>query len=231
MARLYVFAEGQTEQTFANTVLAPHLATQGVYIQGVVLIAHARKKGRTHRGGGRDYGAMKRDIVRFTRQESGGDVFFTTMIDLYALHNDFPGRRESEELRHLPYDRVATLENSWREDVGDARFIPYIQLHEFEACLFAEPESFGLLEGISPSSLGRLRQIVGEDGNPELINDRPETAPSKRILDVYPAYEKRVDGPLLAGAIGLEQIRARCRHFHEWLTRLESLGSTSAPGS
>lgn len=27
MARLYLFAEGQTEQTFADTVLRPHLAT------------------------------------------------------------------------------------------------------------------------------------------------------------------------------------------------------------
>lgn len=31
MVRLYLFAEGQTEQTFANIVLSPHLANHGVY--------------------------------------------------------------------------------------------------------------------------------------------------------------------------------------------------------
>ena len=230
MARLYVFAEGQTGQTFADTILATHLAAHGVYIQGVVLVAHARKRGRTHRGGGRDYGAMKRDIVRFTRQESGGDVFFTTMIDLYALHNDFPGRWESEALRHLPYDRVAFLEKSWGEDVGDARFIPYIQLHEFEACLFAKPSEFALFYEREPQGLRRLESIVAGQDNPELINDGVETAPSKRLLDIFPDYEKAVVGPMVAELIGLELIRAKCRHFHEWLTRLERLGSTNAPG-
>ena len=36
MARLYVFAEGLTEQTFASTVLSPHLAEHGVYIRNPV---------------------------------------------------------------------------------------------------------------------------------------------------------------------------------------------------
>ena len=31
MVRLHLFAEGQTEQTFANTVLKRHLASFGVY--------------------------------------------------------------------------------------------------------------------------------------------------------------------------------------------------------
>src|SRR5205085_12516159 len=52
MARLYLFAEGTTEQTFADTVLKPHLASLGVYLHRPVLIAHARKKGKVHRGGG-----------------------------------------------------------------------------------------------------------------------------------------------------------------------------------
>ena len=80
MARLYLFAEGQTEQTFADEVLRPHLANFGVYMHNPVLIAHARKKGRVHRGGGRRYEPMKNDIVRFLRQESGDDTFFTRDI-------------------------------------------------------------------------------------------------------------------------------------------------------
>ena len=90
MARLHLFAEGQTEQTFADTVLKPHLANFGVYMQKPTLIAHARKKGIVHRGGGRNFRAMQNDINRRRKQDSGNDVFFTTMIDLYALHANFP---------------------------------------------------------------------------------------------------------------------------------------------
>ncbi len=32
MVRLYLFAEGQTEQTFAGNVLKPHLAQHGVFM-------------------------------------------------------------------------------------------------------------------------------------------------------------------------------------------------------
>ena len=96
MTRLYIFAEGQTEQTYGDTVLKKHLAAFGVYVQGPILIAHARKKGVTHRGGGRRYVPMKNDICRFLQQEKGRDVYFTTMIDLYALPVDFPGMSEAE---------------------------------------------------------------------------------------------------------------------------------------
>lgn len=95
MARFYLFAEGQTEQTFATNLLSPHLANIGVHMQAAILIAHAKKKGRTHRGGGRKYIPMKNDILRFLAQEKARDVFFTTMIDLYAIHADFPGLNES----------------------------------------------------------------------------------------------------------------------------------------
>ncbi|MDQ2732594.1 MAG: DUF4276 family protein, partial [Armatimonadota bacterium] len=132
MARLYLFAEGQTEQTFADTMLKPHLAPQGVYLMPPVLIAHAKKKGRVHRGGGRSYVPMKNDIHRFLMQERKEDVFFTTMIDLYAIPNEFPGLAEAEKLRHMPDKRVKALEQAFAADINDVRFVPYIQLHEYE---------------------------------------------------------------------------------------------------
>src|SRR5262245_39086083 len=142
MARLYLFAEGPTELTFADNVLKPQLANRGVYLHPPVLIAHARKKGRVHRGGGRKYVPMKNDIARFLAQERGRDVFFTTMIDLYAIHAEFPGLDEAEKLRHLPEKRVDFLEQSFAKDIGDPRFVPYIQLHEYEAYLFSDPTWF-----------------------------------------------------------------------------------------
>ena len=130
MVRLYLFAEGQTEQTFANMVLKPHLANCRVYMHNPVLIAHTRKKRKVHRGGGRNFKAMQNDINRFLRQESGDKVFFTTMIDLYGLHADFPGVEKADKLRNDPYRRVEALECSWRAETSDRRFIPYIQYQD-----------------------------------------------------------------------------------------------------
>ncbi len=225
MARLYLFAEGQTEQTFADTVLKSHLATLGVYMHNPVLIAHARRKGRVHRGGGWNYKPMRDDIVRFLKQESGRDVFFTTMIDLYALYAGFPGKAEAEKLRHDPHERVKALEASWAADIGDPRFIPFIQLHEYEAYLFVDLPKFGKFYPDADAQISRLKEMSDSVSTPELIDDGEETAPSKRIIREFPAYEgaKPTVGPQMAEAIGLAAIRAKCPHFDGWMKRLEGL--------
>ena len=112
MARLYIFAEGATEQTYGDNVLKNHLATFGVYVVGPVLIAHAKRKGRVHRGGGRKYQPMRNDIMRFITQEKAVDTFFTTMIDLYGIHSDFPGLAEVESIRHLFRERAKSWKSS-----------------------------------------------------------------------------------------------------------------------
>ncbi|QEH32532.1 hypothetical protein OJF2_10090 [Aquisphaera giovannonii] len=226
MARLYLFAEGQTEQTFADTILVPHLAHFGVYLRRSVLIATGRRHGRVHRGGGRMYLPMKNDILRFLRQERGQDVFFTTMIDLYAIHADMPGLAAAEPLRHDPHRRVREIERSFANDIGDPRFIPYIQLHEFEAFLFAGVESFGYFYDGAEKAIGNLKAIADAHASPEQIDDGPQTAPSKRIIENLPGYEgaKPTVGPQVAELIGLATIRAKCPHFDGWVSRLEALG-------
>lgn len=227
MARIYLFAEGQTEQTFADIVLKPHLAAFNVYLHNPILIAHARKKGRVHRGGGRKYQPMQRDIMRFTAQERAGDVFFTSMIDLYAIHRDFPGLLEAEQLRNDPYRRVEYLQQAWQQDIGDSRFVPYIQLHEYEAYLFCEPRAFGSFYESAERQIARLLAIANSHTSPELIDDGEHTAPSKRIAGEFPDYErgKATIGPLLGQQIGIRAIRSKCPHFDRWLATLEQLGS------
>lgn len=226
MPRLYLFAEGQTEQTFADTVLKPHLANLGVYLNPPILIAHAKKKGRVHRGGGRKYVPMKNDILRILAQEKGGDVFFTTMIDLYAIHTEFPGLGEAEKLRHMPDKRVEALEQAFAKDIGDGRFIPYIQLHEYEAYLFSDPTWFGYFYDHHEKQIAALKAIADGHATPELIDDGQHSAPSKRIVAELPDYEdaKAAVGPQVAELIGLNVIRGKCPHFAAWLSRLEQLG-------
>jgi len=230
MARLYLFAEGQTEQTFADTILKEHLANFSVYMHGPVLIATARKKGKVYRGGGRHYLPMKNDIVRFLKQESGPDVYFTTMIDLYAIHSDIPGREESEKFRNDPLKRVTFLQEEFGNDIDDPRFIPFIQLHEFEAILFADPSGFACFYEHADMQIARLQEVVDAFGNPEMINDGQQTAPSKRITAEFSDYvhAKPTVGPQVAGLIGLPTIRAKCPHFNSWITRLELLGAADA---
>jgi hypothetical protein len=175
---------------------------------------------------------MRNDIVRFLKQESGGDVFFTTMIDLYRLHSDFPGKDAAEELRHDPHKRVEMLQTSWAANVDDARFIPFIQLHEYEAYLFVDVTKFRLFYQNADAQIARLQTITDTFSTPELIDDGQHTAPSKRIIREFPAYEgaKTTVGPQAGEAIGLSQIRAKCPHFNQWLTKLEELGARADEG-
>jgi hypothetical protein len=230
MPRLYIFAEGPTEQTYGDTVLKQHLAAFAVYVQRPVLIAHAKKRGQVHRGGGRRYLPMKNDILRFLKQENANDVYFTTMIDLYAIHADFPGLDDAEKLRHLPYERVQKLEEHFASDIGDSRFIPYIQLHEFETILLCQPAAFASFFGDCMRQIEQLVAVAGQYKSPELINDGKHTAPSKRIIQIFPDYEgaKAAAGPQIAQEIGLESVRKRCPHFNTWLSKLEALAGKAA---
>ena len=228
MVRLYLFAEGQTEQTFADNIVKPHLAQYDVFLDKIILIAHSRKKGKAHRGGSGygDYQPMRDDILRFLKQEKGTNVFFTTMIDLYAIHHNLPGLAEAEIMRQNPMKRVEFLEKSFADEINDRRFIPYIQLHEYEAYLFSDPTCFESLYDNCSDEVEELKTISDSYETPELINDSKETAPSKRIIAQFPDYEgaKSTVGPLLAESIGLEVIRNKCPHFNSWLSRLELLG-------
>ena len=227
MSRLYLFAEGWTEQTFASTVLSPHLASHGVYVQGPILVANSRRGRMIHRGGIRTFSAMQDDIVRFLRQESADDVFFTSMIDLYALPGDFPGFAEANRYPADPYQRVEALEQAWADETADRRFIPFIQLHEYEAYLFADISRLSHFYHGKNAEIRALRRVVDAAGSPELIDDGRQTAPSKRIIQHFPDYEHRkaTVGPQAAERIGLATIRCKCRHFARWLEQLEQLGS------
>lgn len=225
MARLNLTVEGQTEQTFAAQLLIPHLGEHGVLMAKPRLAAIARKKGQVHRGGLLGYLPFRNDIAHWLKQDRGSDVYFTTMIDLYGLPRDFPGYAAAASTE--PYMRVGALEDALQNDIADPRFLPYIQLHEFEALLFSDPRAFACYYAESERQISALIQLVKQHGNPELIDDGENTAPSKRVAQQFVDYGKRKSaaGPVIAGTIGLDTIRKKCRHFNDWLTKLEGLGT------
>ncbi len=63
----------------------------------------------------------------------------------------------------------------------------------------------------------QLRAIRNLFASPEEINDNPETAPSKRISDHFPRYNKVFYGRLIAQNIDIQTIRSECPHFDEWV--------------
>jgi len=143
------------------------------------------------------------------------------MIDLYAYPKDAPGYRDW--LSSEPYRRVAGLERALESDIASQRFVPYIQLHEFETLLYADMSRWSTLLLDSSREIQQLADSVSGFSNVELIDDGETTAPSKRILGAIPRYDKVASGALLALEIGLPTIREKCAHFNEWLSRLERL--------
>ena len=104
------------------------------------------------------------------------------------------------------------------------RFIPYIQLHEFEGLLFNNIEVFNAQ--IAPNEFRNyddLVRTINEYPNPELINDGKTTAPSKRLQNLIIGYNKPVYGSILADSIGLPRIRAKSPRFNNWITTLEAV--------
>ena len=136
MIRLNILVEGITEEIFVNEVLAEHLGDFQVYTFASRITTN---KAKGIKGGLGSYVKVKNDINRWLSQDKNQDVRFTTMFDLYALPNDFPAFEQINQLSD-GYRIVDLLEIAFANDINDSRFIPYIQLHEFEALIFTNLE-------------------------------------------------------------------------------------------
>jgi hypothetical protein len=227
MRRLIIIVEGQTEEEFVSHTLQPHFASVGIHSVTPIKI---RTSGG-HKGGLTSYAKFKNDATRYLRSER--DVIVSSLIDFFRLPTDFP--RYGEALsKALPKDKVEVLEQGLADDIADGRFIPYIQLHEFEALLFTDIFGFEMLAEIalSPASnrhriLDDIQRIIDAFPNPEDINDSPETAPSKRLQKIIPGYNKVLWGNFVLEAHGIERILAKCPRFRQWLHKIVQANSPS----
>lgn len=220
MARVNLIGEGFTEESFVRLVLAPFLGECGTYAVSRS-VETSRRHGTIRRGGMTGYARARGDIVRWLKQDHL--AFVTTMFDFYALPKDFPG------LGSMPagtvYDKVKHVEAALVADIGSARFIPYLQLHEFEGLLFSDVRVIDSELAIEPgdSRLTELNNIVAANPTPEHINDGYMTCPSRRLVELFPRYQKPTDGIRISERIGIQCLRDKCVHFDEWVTRLVAL--------
>ncbi len=219
LKKILILSEGPTEETFVRDVLYPHLINMGVIAIPVIAATKRVKAGPDFKGGITSYGRFRKEIKRLLADTSA--ICVTTMIDYYGLPVDFPGREALSG--KSSFERVHSIEGALAQDIAHRKFLPYLSLHEFEALLFASPEK---IASVAPENEveKELLSIKRSFASPEEINDDPRTHPAARISNLISAFRKLPHSPIIAGRIGIKQIRKECKHFDAWLSKLEEYG-------
>ncbi|MGH9073828.1 MAG: DUF4276 family protein [Acidimicrobiales bacterium] len=212
-----MLAEGQTEEAFLRDTLGPHFADRNLATTPIIVATKRLAAGGKRRGGIGSWEQVHRELRRLLRDTHA--VAVSTMMDLYGLPTAWPGASSAAT---EPRQRVAALEVAMSEAVDDVRFIPHLMLHEFEALVFACPDQAAAVSG-NLDLAAEIRADVVAAGSPELVDDGPQTAPSKRLQGYWNTYAKTTDGPTIVQRAGLTALRSGCEHFGAWLTRLEAL--------
>ena len=168
--RLNITAEGQTEERFVKDTLARYLGDFNISTD-VRRVLTSKDKRKAYRGGLLSYQKARKDILTWLKEDNNEEVRFTTMFDLYALPNDFPNFQEAQKIND-PYDKIEYLEKSMMQDIKDHRFIPYIQLHEFEALILSNPRNLEIEYLENEKAIQKLEELLEKNkGNSELINE------------------------------------------------------------
>ena len=224
MKEVIVVCEGQAEEGFVNEVLAPALWDGNVFLSPRLIPTTRHSRG----------GSLKRQrVLRFLRNtlRQRKDTYVTTFFDLYGLPPDFPGRAETAREMD-PVDQAIAVETKFHSAVMNVtecrpeRFLPHIQPYEFEALLFSNPGQFAEVDPAWQRYVAQLERIRNSVHSPEHINDGPKTHPSARLKNLLqPRYGKVRHGRTVSARIGVDRMRAECRHFGGWVVRVEALPS------
>ena len=203
MIRLAISVEGETEEEFVKQVLANYLRPSGVEPIPYLLMGNVSVP------------RLSGEMARLSHHHDA----VTSLVDFYG----FQGKNHGESAAELERRLLTATRRNLPLAPDPLPVIPYVQQYEFEGLLFADAEAFGTLLNLPDGALERLQGIREHFVTPEDINDSFLTAPSKRIAEIIPRYNKKVDGPLLAQAVGLDRIRAECPRFDQWMADLEAL--------
>lgn len=216
MKRLIIVCEGATEQEFCQTVLSPYFYNKDIQVE-TPTIKHSC-------GGIVAWGTLKKQLVQHLN-EAG--VIVTMLVDFYRIKDSFrfPGWMEAKTIEPAQAKMeylFQQMKSDLQEDIQE-RFVPYIQLHEFEGLLFSDISVFKNNFSKKECDFQAIESAIRDFSTPEEINNGPNTAPSVRLKNAIKGYEKDLYGGFLADDIGLPTIRKRCPLFNQWIERLESV--------
>lgn len=227
MRKLCILVEGQTEVAFCKRVLSSYFGKRYMVIP-ITITTGKDKRGNIKKGGMVSWGKTCAELRRMAGTYKESDTVFSTMLDLYAISSDVPGY-DAAQMKQDPYAKVDVIENTMKEKCAAMQgriFVPYIQLHEFEALVLSDMDA--LYRRFPDNDLSALKAEVERIGNPELVDSGVETAPSKRLLQNIPSYDKRTDGISLierssidySSTSVIDYLSTKCKHFGEWMKRL-----------
>ena len=220
MKCIAVLVEGQTEEQFVKKVLFNYLGTKEIFIEPVILKTKVTPQ-KSYKGGRISLEKAVKEIKKMLTPKY--DIV-TTFLDFYGLEKSFIPDNISS---NMPvYEKVQAVEDNFYKKINNNKFLPYIQIHEFETFLFINPKITA--ENLLNCNKEEIETEINDtlekyNCNPELINDSVLTSPSKRIMSMYPRYQKQLSGAFICSALGIENIRKSCRHFSEWINKLENL--------
>ncbi len=216
MKRLIIVCEGPTEHEFCVNVLAPELLKADIYVDAPLI--------KRSNGGIVPWSSIKRQIEMHLHEKG---AYVTLLVDYYGIKDSylFPGWMESKRIFPLS-SRLQFLCDGMKDDIVPelaSRFIPYIQIHEFESLLFSDISIFKDNFDDKTMDFSILEDAVRAFENPEDINTRPTLAPSKRLIAAIPGYQKVNDAAYIADEIGLQRILDKCPLFCQWFSTIQSL--------
>jgi hypothetical protein len=219
---LIVYVEGVSEESFVNRQLRPHLQRHGWSTVKPIGVLTSEAYGE--RGGLTNWKAVEQDLRDLFEQYKGADWRFTTLWDYYGTPDSFPGFAAARTAAPGS-DRAAIVEAALSAHFQEPRFLPYVQMHEFEALVLAAIDGLKEINSTQATALDALKVRCEATGNFETINDGPTTHPAKRIDAVLPGFwrTKEDDGPSALRTVGLDSPRRWCPRFNQWVTRLETM--------
>ena len=214
---IHIVAEGQTEEEFVRSLMQPYFAAKYGF-HDVRAITLNTSPG--HKGGNMSFARYQRNVLLSLKREN--NILVTSLIDFYKLKTDFPQYKAAKKQNQVE-QQVGFLERACAEVIDHDRFIPYIQLHEFEALLFSSKKGFDTYFGnLGKNTTEQLAEIFSQYPDPEKINDGDTTAPSKRLERIISGYQKSFHGPMIALENGFVSILNKCPRFRAWIELLAS---------
>lgn len=215
MKRLEIIVEGQTEKEFVNTVLQPYFLRFGTVSVSPICV----RTSSNGRGGLVNYEHLRNDILKSLKSKDT-ELVVSMFVDYFRIpEKRMPEYAEWEnEANHAK--RATMMEEAIARQINDRRFVPYIQMHEFEALLYSS--NAGFAKYWPEAKVDDINKIISIFHNPEEINTTPAGAPSKRLMSISPDYDKVVEGNIIALEIGIDTMMEKCPRFSRWINILRS---------